>query len=60
MDWSVEANVSERHIVSIFRTQMTILIVRRITQCGAKGGGSEEMGRSGLNKVEIEPGRWRQ
>jgi hypothetical protein len=37
VDWLVEANVSEKHIVSIFKAEVTMLGIRGIIQDGRKG-----------------------
>jgi hypothetical protein len=37
VDWSVDANILEKHAMSVFRAEMMVLGIRRIIQGGRKG-----------------------
>jgi hypothetical protein len=56
VDWLVEANVSQKCTVSIFRVEVTMLGNR--DYIGWQEQKSEGRGQSGWSKVEIEPGQW--
>jgi hypothetical protein len=51
VDWLVEASVSEKRILSIFRAEVTILGIRGIIYGGRKGSLKERANQDGV--------RWR-
>jgi hypothetical protein len=56
MDWLAEANVSEKHTVSTFRAEVTMLGVRGIIYGGRKGNLKERADHDGV-RWRMKPGQ---